>query len=99
MKSTFILSLVIFVTLQLKIDSVLSLRECAELNNNNEYIPVRLADFDKRLEFAEEVEEFFKAFNENDTQRMDEVLKLLELVQTEDASVFALGNSVLKPVV
>lgn len=100
MKSTFVLFLVIFVTVHLKIDSVLSLRECAELNNNNnEYIRDRLAGFDKKLDFAEEFEQFFKAFNENDTQRMEEVLKLLESAHIEDASVFASGNSVVKPVV
>lgn len=99
MKSTFILFLVIFVTVLSKIDSVLSLRECADELNNDQYIRVRLAEFDKKLEFAEVLEQFFKAFNGNDAQQMDKVLKLLESVQIEDDSFFASVNSVVKPVV
>lgn len=98
MKSTFVLFLIIFVTVHNNIDSVLSLRECAELNID-EYIRVRLTELDKKIEFSEELKQFFKAFNENDTQRMAEVLKILDSIQIEENFVFASGNSVRKPVV
>lgn len=98
MEFSFVLFSVIFVTVHRRIDSVLSLNECAELNND-ENVWVRLAELDIKLEFTEEVEQFFKAFDENDTQQMDEVFRLLESVQIKDDSVFVSGNSVVKPVV
>lgn len=82
-ESRFVCLIVVLLSVHIKIETALALSaQCGEFNGDK-YVQGRLAELDRELGFEAELEQFFDAFNENDTERMDEALKLLELVQSD----------------
>lgn len=81
------------------VQRILAISECGEFHKN-EFIRGKLAEFDKELAYEDELNQLLDAFNENDTQRMDDLLELLEEFKTidENERIFNFADQ-MRPVV
>lgn len=96
----FIYFIVFLLSIQIRVKTVYALRECGEFHKD-EFVQGRLAELDGELGFEAELNQYFDAFNNNDTKGMDDVLKLLQSVQFnyEDLMKVDEYKSIIEPVV